>query len=530
MACKPQRRPASPSSRKSGTIIDPKQHPVNPPRTYKLAPYRLAAVAGGCFVAFIFTVFPSPLTDRTWLRRDLSAALYLLANYYGVITSTVKSQIDGTAGDPDTAGTPAHELQKIRRKIFGKMMLLLPSMASHAQWQKFEPTIGGRFPREAYEDIITRTSRVMSYLTFMSYTVNHPPAAHLDALRGRRRGQSQSPSPPLTQPLPQQQPATPSSSSASPPLAPDEPTPAPGFTPSPDSDRDTDRPDRDWLDALALVLRDVSPSHHSIVSTLMLLSNSLFSGHSMPPFLPLPRPYEMTRALLRLDRRYAPATDLLPDEGEEEEGEDEGEGEGVGREDGEGDVPEEEGEAEAEQEEEEEEEETDESEEDVDLSPLMLIDSRTGHAVYDPPPSSLAQRLSRSSGPPSAGTKKPPPLRQQKPPNPLRRRKTKTKSRQQNKKHRQRKKRVHVLDPRNAEQPGYAEFAVLEICSTLVCDDLEGLIRAVSGLVGVVDFSYRVDTDRDSRNRSGGSSSSDGGFGGGGGGRGRAWEGKPKVD
>jgi hypothetical protein len=43
------------------------------------------------------------------------------------------------------------------------------------------------------------------------------------------------------------------------------------------------------------------------------------------------------------------------------------------------------------------------------------------------------------------------------------------------------------------EQPGYAEFAVLEICNTLICDDLEGLVRDVGKLVGVVDFSYTVD-------------------------------------
>lgn len=42
-------------------------------------------------------------------------------------------------------------------------------------------------------------------------------------------------------------------------------------------------------------------------------------------------------------------------------------------------------------------------------------------------------------------------------------------------------------------QAGYAEFAVLQVCSLLVCDDLEGLIESVSKLVGVVDFSYSVD-------------------------------------
>lgn len=330
-------------------------------------------MAAGCFVGFIWTVFPKPLTDRTWLRRDLSAALYLLANYFGVITSTIKSQFEGTAGNPDIPHSPAHELQAIRRKIFGKMMLLLPSMAAHAGWQKWEPTIGGRFPREAYEDIITRTTRIMSYLTFMSYTMNHPPTEHLDALRARQDlAKSQRPSTSSASRIPD--PATPSSP-------------------------DTGGPDRAWLDALASVMHEISPSHHNIVSTLMLLSNALFSGHSLPPFLPLPRPYEMTRALLRLSRSPAAA----PSPSDEEE---------------------------------------------PDLSPLMVVDSRTGRPV------------SEGSWEGSRGLGGIP--------------------------------RENVLDPENVERPGYAEFAVLEICSSLVCDDLEGLIRRISGLVGVVDFTYRV--------------------------------------
>lgn len=50
-----------------------------------------------------------------------------------------------------------------------------------------------------------------------------------------------------------------------------------------------------------------------------------------------------------------------------------------------------------------------------------------------------------------------------------------------------------MLDPRNVEQRGYTEFAIMQVCSTLVRDDLQALVRAVERLVGVVDFSYRVD-------------------------------------
>jgi hypothetical protein len=285
------------------------------------------------------------------------------------------------------------------------MMLLLPSMAAHAQWQKWEPTIGGRFPREAYEDIITRTTRIMSYLTFMSYTMNHPPTAHLDALRARKDVvEPSTPEPHPHHPHPE----NPTSASAS-----ASTSSAEERTPGATNTTASDPSDRDWLNALASVLREIAPSHHNIVSTLMLLSNSLFSGHSLPPFLPLPRPYEMTRTLLRLDRRSSRPTAS-----------------------------------------------SDEQEQEPDLPPLMVVDSRTGRAVdgRDDRGEGLGFGLGRE----------------------------------------------HVLDPEHLGRPGYAEFAVLEICSTLVCDDLEGLIRSISGLVGVVDFSYRVDRSESSLGSAGG--------------------------
>jgi hypothetical protein len=54
---------------------------------YLLAPYRFACVAGGSFVAFIWTIFPYPLSDASWLRKDLGVALHLLASYYSVVHS-----------------------------------------------------------------------------------------------------------------------------------------------------------------------------------------------------------------------------------------------------------------------------------------------------------------------------------------------------------------------------------------------------------------------------------------------------------
>ena len=124
---------------------------------FELAPYRLACVAGGSFVSFIWTVFPYPLSDRSWLRRDIGSALYLLANYYSVVHTTIRSRISNTEGDMSSKVSPGRQLEKIRYKIFAKLMMILPSLRQHADWQKWEVNIGGKFPRETYDGIMQRT-------------------------------------------------------------------------------------------------------------------------------------------------------------------------------------------------------------------------------------------------------------------------------------------------------------------------------------------------------------------------------------
>ncbi|KAI1871436.1 uncharacterized protein JN550_004430 [Neoarthrinium moseri] len=266
---------------------------------YEFAPYRLATVAGGCLVAFIWTIFPSPITDRTWLRRDLAATMYLLAHYLAAINETLTSRLHDTGGDPEVKSSPAYKLAKTRRRLFGKLLLILPSLNQHANFQRFEPTIGGRFPRETYLDIIQRATRLTSYLTLISHTVTWSP------------------------------------------------------NPSPE--------DRVWINALAVLLTDISTTRDTIICILALLSNSLQSGRPLPPNIPLPKPYELTRQ----------------------------------------------------------------------LEHLRLPNSEPGA--------------------------------------------------------------LGLLDARNMSENGFAEFAVLQVCSSLVCDDLDGLVKSVGQLVGVVDFSFRVE-------------------------------------
>jgi hypothetical protein len=49
-----------------------------------------------------------------------------------------------------------------------------------------------------------------------------------------------------------------------------------------------------------------------------------------------------------------------------------------------------------------------------------------------------------------------------------------------------------ILDARHVEEPGYSAYAVLQVCSSLLFDDLARLVDHVKDLVGETDFSFTV--------------------------------------
>jgi hypothetical protein len=121
---------------------------------YLLGPYRLATVAGGLAVAFIWTYLPYPLSEHSALRQKLGGALYLSANYYSITHETVMARIRADGGDPTDPQTPGFSLTKARNKVFAKQMLLLQGLKGHSNFVKWEFPLGGKFPIEQYRDIV----------------------------------------------------------------------------------------------------------------------------------------------------------------------------------------------------------------------------------------------------------------------------------------------------------------------------------------------------------------------------------------
>ena len=207
---------------------------------YELAPYRLATVVGGLFVAFIWTYFPYPVTTHTTLRKDLGGTLYLLANYYSCVHSTVDMRIKtGKTADPTQKKSPIYRLDKARRKVFTKVVIMLNKLREHSEYTKFEPTFGGKFPKKTYDELIQAMQMLFHYMALISY-------ASLS------------------------------------------------FT-------DESAEESEWLRNFRRFASDINITSHDITSTLCLVSASVSNSQPLPPYLKPPRPYNISSRMEAVD-------------------------------------------------------------------------------------------------------------------------------------------------------------------------------------------------------------------------------------
>jgi hypothetical protein len=203
-----------------------------------LGPYRLATVAGGLLVAFIWTIFPYPISEHSQLRQNLGGALYLLANYYSIIHETVQTRLRREEGNPDTPDDPGQLLSKVRIKVYSKQMLLLNGLKAYAGFLKWEIPIGGRFPKKQYDICIQSIEHIVNYITLIGYAS-----------------------------------ATFNTAEAN-----------------------------EWSNDFRRLVSSVNATSQEITSLLSLLSASIMNGQPLPPYLKVPAPYALSTKLEKLDR------------------------------------------------------------------------------------------------------------------------------------------------------------------------------------------------------------------------------------
>ena len=70
----------------------------------------------------------------------------------GVVHETVTNRVAETGGDPATKGTHAYHLEKARTAMLSKQIMLITSLQTDSSFSKYQIQLGGRFPRESYEE------------------------------------------------------------------------------------------------------------------------------------------------------------------------------------------------------------------------------------------------------------------------------------------------------------------------------------------------------------------------------------------
>jgi len=68
-------------------------------------------------------------------------------------------RVTGSGGDENMKGTHAHHLEKARTAMFVKLAALQQSLKTNAAFSKFQLQIGGKFPRQDYEQYAIRRLR-----------------------------------------------------------------------------------------------------------------------------------------------------------------------------------------------------------------------------------------------------------------------------------------------------------------------------------------------------------------------------------
>ncbi|KAK6385065.1 hypothetical protein LTS17_002628 [Exophiala oligosperma] len=237
---------------------------------YVLAPYRLATVVIGLTVAFIWTYLPYPVTAHATLRKDLGATLYLLGNYYACTHSTVemKLRLGARANDADKK-SPMRKLDKARVQCFGKMLGMMNRLREHSAFTVYEPTFGGKFPKQTYDELIAHLQSLFNYMSLINYssqafvTRPDPKTSDEDDQGGRTDKNADQGH-------------------------------AMGRTPN----RYTES---EWLTDFRRLTANASVTSHELTSTICLVAASVSNAQPLPPYVRVPPPIHLADQLARID-------------------------------------------------------------------------------------------------------------------------------------------------------------------------------------------------------------------------------------
>ncbi|KIW21166.1 hypothetical protein PV08_01746 [Exophiala spinifera] len=233
---------------------------------YVLAPYRLATVVIGLTVAFIWTYLPYPVTTRSTLRKDLGSALYLLGNYYACTHSNVEMKLRlGAHADDADKNSPMRKLDKARIQCFTKMLTMLNKLRQHSDFIVYEPTFGGKFPKQTYDGLIVHLQSLFNYMALINYS------SQAFVTRPDRSGDLDDY---------------------------DDKVPDRGH---PMGHLPTRYVESEWLSDFRRLTAEAAVTNHELTSIICLVAASISNSQPLPPYVRVPPPIHLADQLSRID-------------------------------------------------------------------------------------------------------------------------------------------------------------------------------------------------------------------------------------
>jgi hypothetical protein len=220
---------------------------------YLFGPYKLACVTAGCLVSFIWVIFPYPISAGRQVRKTLGRSLFVLANFYSCMHTTIEVWMNEEQEDINDKEPPARLLEGVRNRLFTGEMSLLASLQAYSHFTTFEPPIGGKFPKQAYDNIIAESEKIVICVALMAqatraleYLSKQPPAPTVSGSKNHEGA---------------------------------------------------------WIRDLATLVKSTDFNAHKVTSLLCHLSAAVSNGQALPPYLAPPDPFPMARQLRKLSDR-----------------------------------------------------------------------------------------------------------------------------------------------------------------------------------------------------------------------------------
>jgi hypothetical protein len=120
---------------------------------YKLAPLRILVTFIGVIVAFLFTLFPLPVTAKDLLRQNLAQQFQLLATIFGITHARFSALVHPyKREDPEIL---RHALNKVTLEYLG----LQNRSTQNLLLTTWEPSFRYQFPRSVYSNLLNSMQR-----------------------------------------------------------------------------------------------------------------------------------------------------------------------------------------------------------------------------------------------------------------------------------------------------------------------------------------------------------------------------------